>query len=100
MGVPMQLAKRDMHGTCPATCPVDVPLMGFGMAPEDKPLWMLSRKEMRARRRREWRETQAAKTYIRSPGTFGPASDCKRIDPATGNVIGIIPRRPDDAKDQ
>lgn len=69
--------------------------MALEMTSESKPLWVLSRKEMRARRRREWSETQAAKHFKRNAGTFGAASDCRIINPKTGECVGVMPKRND-----
>jgi hypothetical protein len=60
---------------------------------KSKPLWLLTRKEIRELRRREWRAVQEAREYKRNPGTHGPASDVRIIDPPTGEVIGTIPRK-------
>lgn len=59
----------------------------------DKPLWLLTRKERRERTRQEWRQVQEARNYVRNPGTHGPASDVRVIDPRTGEVVGTIPRK-------
>lgn len=47
-------------------------------------------REEREARRRAWQEHNAHRF-----GSQGAASECRRIDPATGEVVEVIPRRAD-----
>lgn len=47
-------------------------------------------REEREARRRAWQEHNA-----RRYGSQGAASECRRIDPVTGKVVEVIPRRAD-----
>ena len=94
--------RADRHGPLPRTLTVAVCLLGdqTGVSLRSSNIFKKTPREKRKLQRGEWRKYRRAaareqqRAIERMFGSQGPASAVRKIDPTTGEVVGIIEAHP------